>query len=83
MNDHGVYLVIGQRQYRGHKPGERFEARLDPAVEERAIRRGDIRLLRRITPSLQPGSFTLPDDWPPGQPTVSSSTEAPEGASLI
>jgi hypothetical protein len=83
VNDHGVYLVTGPREYRGHKPGETFEAKLEPNVEHRAIRRGSIRLLRRVTPALVPGSYTLPDDWPPGREPSLRSTEAPEGASLI
>jgi len=68
---HGVYLVTGRRQYRGHSPGTTFEALLDRAAEQRAIARGDIRLIRRVTPGLEPGSYTLPAGWPPGE------TEAP------
>lgn len=61
--DHGVYVVTGRRKYRGHEPGETFEAKLDPAAERRAIDRGDIRLLDRIIPSIQPGTYVLPDGW--------------------
>lgn len=77
---HGRYLVSGQRQYRGHQPGAIFEARLDPAVEHRAIARGAITLLERVTPDLGPGSYTLPDDWPP---PAEPSTEAPQGVSVV
>ncbi len=62
---HGIYLVTGSRRYRGHEPGTRFEARIDPVVELRAIRRGAIQLLERVTPALEQGSYRLPDDWPP------------------
>ncbi len=60
---HGVYLVTGKRQYRGHDPGEEFEAHLDLGVEERAIARGDIQLLRRMEPDLVAGSYDLPEGW--------------------
>lgn len=80
---YGEYLVTGKREYRGHVPGSTFEAALDRNAEQRAINRGDIRLLRRFTPDLEPGSYTLPDPWPPGQPIQPVSTEAPRGASLI
>ena len=39
------YLVTGPYPYREHKPGETFEANLDPDVEERAVRKGAIRVL--------------------------------------
>lgn len=60
---HGVYEVTGTFAYRGHKPGTRFEALLDQKAEQRAIARGDIRLVERVTPSIVPGSFRLPDGW--------------------
>lgn len=59
----GEYEVTGKREYRGHKPGQTFEARLDRGAEHRAIQRGDIRLVRIITPEVQPDSYTLPDGW--------------------
>lgn len=58
-----VYKVGARRGYRGHAPGTVFEAVLDPAAERRAIERGDIRIVQRITPSLRPGSYLLPDGW--------------------
>jgi hypothetical protein len=61
---HGVYLVCGRRKYRGHEPGTQFEAVLSAQVEQRAIRRGDIQLIERVTPVLKPGSYRLPEDWP-------------------
>lgn len=80
----GIYEVTGPRKYRGHDPGTTFEASLDPNVEQRAIQRRDIRLIRRVTPSLLPGSYRLPHDWPPPEKAAPTSTnEAPEGASLI
>jgi len=62
----GEYEVIGRRLYRGHEPGSIFEARLERNAERRAIRRGDIRLLRVVQPKLQEGSFAFPDGWLPG-----------------
>ncbi len=61
---HKLYLVTGRRQYRWHKPGETFEALLDPEAEKRAIARGSIRVLAIIEPGLQKGSYALPKDWP-------------------
>lgn len=60
---HGIYRVTGRRDYRGHRPGEVFEALLDTGAERRAIGRRDITLIRRITPSIQPGSYRLPHGW--------------------
>jgi len=59
----GVYEVVGKRAYRGHEPGTVFEARIGPGPEGRAINRGDIRLLDRVTPNIQPGSYQLPAGW--------------------
>lgn len=56
------YLVTG-RSYRGHQAGSTFEATLDPAAEDRALRRGDITVLEESTPTIQPGSYQLPDAW--------------------
>lgn len=58
-----VYQVTGQRGYRGHKPGETFEAHLDPGTEHRGIRRGNIILIDRCDPELQPNSYHLPKGW--------------------
>lgn len=60
---HGRYRVTGSRIYRGHLPGSDFIARLDRNAEGRAVRRGDIELLERFIPSIEPGSFSLPEDW--------------------
>jgi hypothetical protein len=59
----GEYEVCGKHEYRGHTPGTRFERRLDKGAEVRAINRGDIKLLRVITPSIQQGTWTLPAGW--------------------
>ena len=59
----GEYKVVGKREYRGHAPGEIFEARIDRAAAVRAVARGDIRLLRMVVPVIQPGTWTLPDGW--------------------
>jgi hypothetical protein len=78
--EYGVYLVTGKREYRGHAPGTVFEAVLDPGPVRRAIDRGDIKLLRYVTPSLAPGSYRLPPDWLEPE---AASIEAPSGASLV
>lgn len=63
MTDLGLYEVTGRRAYRGHDPGTTFEARIAPGPERRAVDRGDIRLIERFTPTIQPGSLTLPAGW--------------------
>jgi hypothetical protein len=55
------YRVIGSREYREHRPGDLFEAKLDRRAEARAIGRGDIEVVERITFSVKPGSYRLPD----------------------
>ncbi len=72
--------VIGRRQYRGHEPGEVFEARFDAALE-RAVYRRNIEILEIIRPELPEGRYRLPKDWP--QPANAAQSEAPEGASLM
>lgn len=57
-----VYRVTGRAEYRGHKPGETFEASLDRLMEHRAIRRGSIEVVDRTEPRLVPGSYRLPRD---------------------
>jgi hypothetical protein len=76
MKTLGLYTVTGTREYRGHQPGEQFEAYIPPGPERRAVDRGDIRLERRTRPKLPP-DWALPDGWATQQP------EAPTGASLV
>lgn len=57
------YEVLRGDGYRGHPAGTRFEAILDPNAERRALARGDLRVVARRTPSVQPGSYTLPNGW--------------------
>ena len=61
--EHGHYRVIGKRDYRGHVPGTEFVARIEPNAERRAVARGAIQLLARVTPALEPGTYTFPDGW--------------------
>lgn len=56
----GLYKVVGSRCYRGHQPGDLFEAILDNRAEARAIGRGDIELVDRIRFTVKPGSYRLP-----------------------
>jgi hypothetical protein len=62
VTEHGRYLVTGRREYRGHQPGEMFIARLARNAEGRAVQRGDIALLERVTPQL-PARWWLPAGW--------------------
>jgi hypothetical protein len=59
----GKYEVTGPRIYRGHHPGEIFEARIGPNAEARAIARGSITLLERVPNDLRPNSYQLPAGW--------------------
>ena len=58
---------VGSRPYRGHGPGDEFEAVLDPAAERRALDRGAITVVRAGKPALEPGSYRLPADEGPEQ----------------
>jgi hypothetical protein len=78
------YLLLevqGQREYRGHKPGNRFVTKLDPALE-RGIARGNVVVIAEVEPSIAERDFGFPDDWPPSAADAAH-TEAPEGASLV
>lgn len=55
-----IYRVTGRATYRGHNPGELFEAVLDQGAEERAFTRGNIKLVERSTPRLKDGSYRRP-----------------------
>lgn len=55
-----VYEVTGRMEYRGHQPGERFEAVLDRMVEARALMRGNIKVINNDPTTIPAGSFTLP-----------------------
>lgn len=57
---HGEYEVTGRREYRGHPPGSVFHALIEPGPENRAVARRDIRLLRRLRPSVAPDAWKLP-----------------------
>lgn len=58
-----LYEVCGDKAYYDNPPGSRFESRQGRGVDARAVARGAIRLIRVITPELQPGSYRLPDGW--------------------
>lgn len=64
MKQVGRYEVVGRRVYRGHKPGEVFDAYLDVPAERRAIGRGSIRLIERVPADLTAGMYRLPAGWP-------------------
>lgn len=54
-----VYKVTGRSSFRHYPSGDTFEAVLPPALEKRAINRGQIELVERSTPKLVPGSYTF------------------------
>jgi len=60
---HAIYRVIGTRAYRGHAPGTEFTDRIPRLMEARAVKRGAIEVVDRITPALRPGSYALPANW--------------------
>jgi hypothetical protein len=60
------YLLLevrGQREYRGHRPGDQFVTKLDPALE-RGIDRGNVVVIAEVEPKLSEGQYGLPEDWP-------------------
>jgi hypothetical protein len=42
-----TYKVVGTTYFRGHAPGEEFQADLEPEQERRAKERGQIRVVKR------------------------------------
>jgi len=60
---YGRYRVSGRVAYRGHEPGSEFVGALAANVERRAVDRGAIVLLERVTPAVRPGSYRLPKGW--------------------
>lgn len=58
-----LYEVLRHNGYRGHRRGATFSARLAAPAAQRAVDRGDIRVVESSTPSIQPGSYTLPAGW--------------------
>lgn len=61
MKECGVYRVVDRREYRGHKQGEEFVARLERLAEQRAIMRGSIERIGTVVAG--PGKFTFPEGW--------------------
>jgi hypothetical protein len=59
---HLLLEVQGQREYRGHRPGERFVTKLDPALE-RGIVRGNVTVIAEVEVDLSEGRYGLPEDW--------------------
>ncbi len=55
--------MIGRRTYRGHEHNSTFFAKLSPFEERRAVARGAIALLERVTPSLTQVTYSLPKGW--------------------
>jgi hypothetical protein len=58
-----VYRVVGSRTYREHRLGDVFEAVIRPDAEQRAIKLGIIEIVKSSTPSIRPGSYSVPDGW--------------------
>lgn len=57
------YEVTRATGYAGFAPGSVFEAVLKKQAEARALQRGDIRLIERSTPPLQPANYAMPAGW--------------------
>ena len=55
-----VYRVVGPACYRGHQPGDLFEATLDDRAEARAIGRGDIEIVEDSVPTVESVPYRLP-----------------------
>jgi hypothetical protein len=71
------YLLLevqGQREYRGHKPGDQFVTKLDPALE-RGIARGNVIVIAQVDPELSEGHYGLPEDWPTSSSADATVTE--------
>lgn len=60
---YGRYEVLDKRDFRGHPQGTQFVARLEANQERRAIARGAIQLLARVTPALEPGTYGFSTSW--------------------
>jgi hypothetical protein len=58
-----VYRVVWNRTYREHRQGDVFETVLRPDAEERALKLGAIEIVKSSTPSIRPGSETVPEGW--------------------
>lgn len=59
---HALYRVVGTRNYRGKEPGTEFVGRIDPVAEQRAVDRGAIIVVERVTPKL-PDRYEFPAGW--------------------
>ena len=57
-----IYQVIGTRDYAGYTPGEKFEATLEPRAEARAIKRGNIVIVKKSTPRVKKSNLRMPKD---------------------
>lgn len=63
MTDTALYEVVGNREVRGHKEGDRFFARIEPAVESRWVRIGRVRVISRTAPTVEECERALPEGW--------------------
>ena len=61
MSEWARYVTVGPREYRGHPTGEEFTERVCSRTH-RAVARGDIQFLARVTPEL-PARWGMPDGW--------------------
>ena len=62
MIEWGRYQVVGTREYRGNKPGHVFIDAIERNAMRRAVQRGDIAFLERVSPVL-PSEWGLPAGW--------------------
>lgn len=58
-----VYLVTGPHPYRDHRPGETFEATLEPDVEARAVASHAIRIVDARPVTYDSTAARMPSGW--------------------
>lgn len=77
---YGIFQVTGSFVFRGHKPGETFEAKVTPQIN-RAAARGNIVMLEEIVPEVPPGWVVR--GWPPDGGRVPITRSPAEAGFLI
>lgn len=58
------YAVVGTTRFNGFHPGDSFVDELDPGLEARAIRRGEIKVVRVLKDTLDLTRVSMPRGWP-------------------
>lgn len=58
-----TYLVTGDANFLGFAPGATFVAQLEGGLEERALKRGSIKVVERSTVTLDETRVVMPRGW--------------------